>query len=151
MTLDLIETQRPCEIFAVNIIYLFRDSCCFCGPGQDSRLDRRIPTQTSELRHHQLSINILLSIINFSLETARPPGYLDGRLKVTPKKREKETPLRVSRKKAEKKNPFLDLAGSDLERRRRSVDLYRRTQEECYACDAETQTKKKKKSQCRIC
>ena len=61
-------------------------------------------------------------------------------------------PLKISRKKAEKKNPFLDLAGADMERRRRSVDLYRRTQDECFACDAETQTKKKtKKSHCRIC
>ena len=70
-------------------------------------------------------------------------------MKVSSKKRQTETPLKVSRQKAEKKNPFL--AGGELERRRRSVDLYRLTQEDCYACDAETQTKKKKKSQCRIC
>ena len=77
---------------------------------------------------------------------------MDGRLKVSSKKSETETPLRISKKKAEKKNPFLDLAGVDQERRRRSIDLYRLTQEDCYACDAETQTKKKKKkSQCRIC
>ena len=100
-----------------------------------------------------LSYNILLSIINFSPGTPRPPDYLEGRLKATSKTRQTETrsPPKVSRKKSEKKNPFLDLAGGDLERRRRSVDLYRRTLDECYACDVETQTKKKKKSQCRIC
>ena len=105
-----------------------------------------------------LSHNILSSIRNFSLETPRPPDYLDGRVKpivVSSKKRETEgkgrSPLKVSKKKAEKRNPFLEMAGADMERRRRSVDLYRRTQDECFACDVETQTKKKKKSQCRIC
>ena len=68
------------------------------------------------------------------------------------REKEAKSALKVSRQKVEKKNPFLNLAGGDLERgRRRSVDLYRRTLDECYACDVETQTKKKKKSQCRIC
>ena len=74
-------------------------------------------------------------------------------MKPTTKKRgtDSRSPLKVSSKKAGRKNPFLEMAGVDLERRRRSEDLYRRTQDECYACDAETQTRKKKKSQCRIC
>ena len=117
------------------------------GQAESNTILRR--TQSEEL-----SNNILLSIINFSLETIRHPDYLDGRLKASSKKREPadtRSPLKVSRKKTEKKNPFLDLTGVDMERRRRSLELYRLTQDECYACDAETQTKKKKKSQCRIC
>ena len=139
-----------------------RYSRCFSGPsgpGQDKRLVRRSPTEAAELRQDLAFFNnILSSIRNFSLETTRPSDYLDGKVKpivVNSKKRETEgkgrSPPKVSKKKAEKRNPFLEMAGTDIERRRRSVDLYRRTQDECFACDAETQTKKKKKSQCRIC
>ena len=72
---------------------------------------------------------------------------------------EKITKKRKKQKKADGLgNPFtnpeekmnIERENTD-ELKRRSFDILKITKQECFACDATTQTKKKQKNLCRIC
>ena len=80
-------------------------------------------------------------------------------------KNDKEYTLKVTNKRRKKKivdgtiNPFestndINIPKKDKtqdDHKRRSFDILKVTREECYACDATTQTMKKQKNFCNIC